>query len=105
MSRSLPAYLAHGWRRGGGGIVCPTCDTVVSTNALARAAHRCGWVVYRGSGSGAQFWSATREAWVPYLMRHRATVYGYREHAEALRLQFWNAGDSTVRTGSKGLLK
>jgi len=37
-----PQYLQQGWRPNGPGrCICPHCRTTVSTNAMARARHRC----------------------------------------------------------------
>lgn len=38
----LPQYLRDGWSpRGPGRCKCPGCGTICSTNALARARHKC----------------------------------------------------------------
>lgn len=38
----LPQYLKEGWSpRGPGRCKCPHCGATVSTNALARARHKC----------------------------------------------------------------
>lgn len=37
----LPQYIRDGWKKSGpGGCLCPHCGSRVSTNALARAAHK-----------------------------------------------------------------
>lgn len=39
---ATPQYIKDGWRRHGPGRCrCPVCGTVTSTNALARARHKC----------------------------------------------------------------
>lgn len=74
----------------------------MSSNALARAAHRCGFVVYLGSGNALTFWDERRQAFTQ--VGRRATVYG-RDRANAVRLELYAAGHPGARVDNKGITK